>query len=297
MQVDATSTSLIMELPHNSFWIEASEDMPVILKERCIAAVRKIHSHGVLHGDIELRHLLVGGDGRVTVIDFQESRARVPQPALGLDKAEDFEFEMECRRLKYKLNYGNAREVENKRYVRGYRRREAEERRGSGLSPNDETSDVLLSEDDIHNPAPTQGDWETRWAQPVPKTPARSVVPGQTEAQLKLAVGKFMEELETTTRRPSKGAAASCDHGSAVDPERVLPTQLPIATRKRKSHDNRDSDLAVSKRVRTTHDIASRKQPRDMIQGSAAQVSVCAASSQPESTNTSGMCMHSLKVE
>ncbi|KLO13775.1 hypothetical protein SCHPADRAFT_798816, partial [Schizopora paradoxa] len=51
--------SVAMELPHSSFWVEATEDMSVVLKRKCISALDKIHERGVLHGDVELRHMLV----------------------------------------------------------------------------------------------------------------------------------------------------------------------------------------------------------------------------------------------
>ncbi|KAJ3813676.1 hypothetical protein F5876DRAFT_4922, partial [Lentinula aff. lateritia] len=54
--------NVAMEPPHSSFWIEASTDMPLSLKERCVDAIAQIHSCGVFHGDIQLRHILIGGD-------------------------------------------------------------------------------------------------------------------------------------------------------------------------------------------------------------------------------------------
>ncbi|THU94836.1 hypothetical protein K435DRAFT_560368, partial [Dendrothele bispora CBS 962.96] len=54
--------NVAMEPPHHSFWIEASTDMPLILKQRCVEAFEKLHACGVLHGDVELRHMLIGGD-------------------------------------------------------------------------------------------------------------------------------------------------------------------------------------------------------------------------------------------
>ncbi|EEB93131.1 hypothetical protein MPER_08257, partial [Moniliophthora perniciosa FA553] len=54
--------NVAMEPPHHSFWVEASPDMPLVLKERCIAAYERLHGCGVLHGDVELRHMLIGKD-------------------------------------------------------------------------------------------------------------------------------------------------------------------------------------------------------------------------------------------
>ncbi|TDL28322.1 hypothetical protein BD410DRAFT_683199, partial [Rickenella mellea] len=55
--------SVAMELPSSAFWVEASEDMPNHLKEKCIAAFDKIHARGVLHNDVELRHMLINAEG------------------------------------------------------------------------------------------------------------------------------------------------------------------------------------------------------------------------------------------
>ncbi|KAF8898534.1 hypothetical protein BD779DRAFT_1385865, partial [Infundibulicybe gibba] len=53
---------LVTELPHQSFWIEASPDMPDVLKVRCIEAFQMLHAHGVCHGDVKLSNILIGGD-------------------------------------------------------------------------------------------------------------------------------------------------------------------------------------------------------------------------------------------
>ncbi|KII93328.1 hypothetical protein PLICRDRAFT_65278, partial [Plicaturopsis crispa FD-325 SS-3] len=53
---------IAMEPPHPVFWTEASATMVDALKERCIHAFEKIHAQGVLHGDVELRHMLIGAD-------------------------------------------------------------------------------------------------------------------------------------------------------------------------------------------------------------------------------------------
>ncbi|KAJ7777702.1 hypothetical protein DFH07DRAFT_702722, partial [Mycena maculata] len=56
------TVSVAMEPPHPSFWLEVSLDMPRVLKKCCIQAFEKLHEDGVYHGDIELRHMLIGAD-------------------------------------------------------------------------------------------------------------------------------------------------------------------------------------------------------------------------------------------
>ncbi|KAH0838460.1 hypothetical protein J3R83DRAFT_6772 [Lanmaoa asiatica] len=102
------TVSMTMEMPHSSFWIESSPSMPHALKERVIAAFEKIHGQGVLHGDPELRHMLIGADGKVMIIDFGMSRAI-----------------REHTSVKYKLDYMGARQKEGGKvddYLRRVRR-------------------------------------------------------------------------------------------------------------------------------------------------------------------------------
>ena len=63
-----------MALPHPSFWMEASPDMPFVLKEEVVTAYSKLHSLGVIHGNPQLRNILICADGRVKLIDFGLAR-------------------------------------------------------------------------------------------------------------------------------------------------------------------------------------------------------------------------------
>ena len=53
--------------------MEASALMPAVLEDRVVEAFIKLHERGIVHGDIVLRHILIGADARVTLIDFQAS--------------------------------------------------------------------------------------------------------------------------------------------------------------------------------------------------------------------------------
>ena len=49
-------------LPHPSGWREADSYLSVEEKNNIIMAYKRIHNAGVLHGDVELRHMLIGDD-------------------------------------------------------------------------------------------------------------------------------------------------------------------------------------------------------------------------------------------
>ncbi|KAH9982509.1 hypothetical protein BGW80DRAFT_28808 [Lactifluus volemus] len=74
---------IAMDLPHPVLWMEASASMPMVLKDRVVEAFQRLHERGVVHGDVALRHILIGPDARVTLIDFQASRADQPNEDLG----------------------------------------------------------------------------------------------------------------------------------------------------------------------------------------------------------------------
>lgn len=116
--------SIAMELPHSSFWIEATEDMSDSLKRKCISAFDRIHERGVLHGDAELRHMLINAEEDVTIIDFQLSQALRPIKEVGLEACTQEDIRLERRKVLYKLNYGDAYAYENLKRKRVYEKAE-----------------------------------------------------------------------------------------------------------------------------------------------------------------------------
>ncbi|KAG7099406.1 hypothetical protein E1B28_001259 [Marasmius oreades] len=181
-----TTLSVAMEPPHNSFWIEASIDMPLILKDRCVEAFQKLHECGVLHGDVELRHMLIGGDGKVTIIDFQESRALEAIEAVHLKPATPAELRREMRKVKVKLDYPGCRDLEYGRLQRYHRRLQSYN--GERQEEVEEGDD---REDDLQNPPITDiREWED-WVK-TPSLPRRFVIPGQTPARVFEAVQHFL---------------------------------------------------------------------------------------------------------
>ncbi|KAH8102602.1 hypothetical protein BXZ70DRAFT_929191 [Cristinia sonorae] len=105
---DARGFNIAMELPHPTMWIVAQKHISPALKQRCVAAFQKLHSFGILHGQPDLRHLLIGADGRVTIIDFSASRSLVPIADVGLLQAIPGDLARELRIIKFKLDYDDA---------------------------------------------------------------------------------------------------------------------------------------------------------------------------------------------
>ncbi|KAG1715630.1 hypothetical protein ID866_1512 [Astraeus odoratus] len=201
--------SVTMELPHSSFWIESSPTMPDVLKERVIAAFEKIHARGVLHGDPELRHMLIGADGRVTIIDFGMSRAITADESVDLEHAEPEEFLLEIRKVKYKLNYKDARKKEEEkvqdyldRARRNRRRRMLWERRRNGEKTGYISPYESDPEDEIEEPPVYYQDFKEDWIKAVDDVPHRVVVPGQTETEIASQVQKFIEIVGNMAHEP-----------------------------------------------------------------------------------------------
>ncbi|KAJ7919158.1 hypothetical protein B0H13DRAFT_263333 [Mycena leptocephala] len=182
----AGAVDVAMEPPHHSFWIEASADMPYVLKKRCVEAFEKLHAAGVHHGDIELRHMLIGGDARVTIIDFQASRALEPNAAVKLEAATPDELRLEMRKVKFKLDYDGARVREDAKLMRAARLARRNQRRGKLEEPLPE---------DVRDPPIDSRQWNLEWIG-ASVEPARFVMPGQTAADLEREVEEFLDILE-----------------------------------------------------------------------------------------------------
>lgn len=189
------SISIAMEPPHHSFWIEASPDMPTVLKQRCIEAFENIHQRGVLHGAVELRHMLIGGDCKVTIIDFQMSRSLVPNADVMLLQAEPWELSLEMRKVKYKLDYDGARKREIEKMMRG-----EERNRRNGARQTDSEAGVQhedTPEEDIVDPPIHIQDWNESWANAAANaTPTRFVMPGQPTEALANEVQNFLDIVD-----------------------------------------------------------------------------------------------------
>jgi hypothetical protein len=190
---------IAMDLPHPIFWMEASASMPAVLKDRVVEAFQKLHERGVVHGDVALRHILIGADARVTLIDFQASRADEPNEDLGLGAAYPGEKDLEMRRVKFLLNMDNARKKEfrkSKAALRRFARNNERELRRRELLRHGITADLPLDEpellEDIKEPPVPLDELEKYWMEDANDDPRRFVVPGSSDSEVAGAISSFL---------------------------------------------------------------------------------------------------------
>ncbi|KAI1797820.1 hypothetical protein LXA43DRAFT_268930 [Ganoderma leucocontextum] len=182
---------LFMEVPHQSFWVEVSPFMSDVLKQRVVDAYRRLHGVGVLHGSAEKKNILVGGDGRVTLMDFSMARTKRPIEEIGLEGCTDKELAVELRKVKFILDYGHARSHETLGREKG----------------------------DRHAPKPEVWD---EWTQELGRPSKRWLVPGQTEEQYADAVSGFRA---TVVRLEHRRAVESVSPLLVMSPESPLPVR------------------------------------------------------------------------
>ena len=247
--------------------------MPVVLKERCIEAFEKLHSVGILHGDVELRHMLIGGDGKITIIDFQGSRALIPNDGVMLQKAEPADFLMEMRKVKYKLDYGNAREKEyrkvmisEERAARNKVRTYKHQRRSRGERPGYISDYEDDPKEDKSEPPVHKQDWNEHWVEGADATPRRFVMPGQTPEQLEEEVYRLLAVISRMQlEREARDCGQSDGHYmSTPPPTPTTPSGLQENIKPSLSHSNNPSHSSgLRKRKATASPSAvSSKRPR-----------------------------------
>jgi len=198
---------IAMDLPHSIFWMEASASMPTVLKDRVVEAFQKLHERGVVHGDVALRHILIGADARVTLIDFQASRADEPNEDLGLEAAYPGEKDLEMRRVKFLLNMDNARKKEfrkSKAALRRFARNKEREQRRRELLRHGVTVGLPLDEpeplEDIKEPPVPLDELERYWMEDANDDPRRFVVPGSSDSDVAGAISSFLQCIQDTER-------------------------------------------------------------------------------------------------
>lgn len=120
---------MAMELPHPHSWRVADRSLSTDEKRAIVDAYAQIHAHGVLHGDVALRHILIGmstlpnfhcfltrpaagKDGKPTIINFRRAACLRPAMKIGLGGCSTHEFQLEMRQVKFLLDYQGAREFE-----------------------------------------------------------------------------------------------------------------------------------------------------------------------------------------
>ncbi|KAG8899251.1 hypothetical protein FRC00_001687 [Tulasnella sp. 408] len=93
--------SFAMEPMDKTGWNEAHPRMSYRLKEMVVKAFEKLHAKGVLHNDIELRHILISDtQDKVMIIDFQESRSLHPCDDVGLRECTQADLDKEMNKVK-----------------------------------------------------------------------------------------------------------------------------------------------------------------------------------------------------
>jgi hypothetical protein len=198
-----TDISVAMALPDSNFWIEASPDMPELLKNKVVDAFNTIHDRGIVHDDPELfRNVLIGSNGEVTVINFGKSRARTPNEEVKLKGCTPNDIELEARRIRWKLDYRDAREWEENKRRRWYTRRKHNERReklirrkSQGRRVGEIPSYVEAHPDDVQKSIVSSQDWQTCWTNEAKFTPTVYVVPGQDPSVVERSLKTFLDEL------------------------------------------------------------------------------------------------------
>ncbi|KAI0001845.1 hypothetical protein BJV77DRAFT_19811 [Russula vinacea] len=103
---------MAMEPPHPHAWRVADRSLSMDEKRAIVDAYAQIHARGVLHGDVTLRHMLIGRDGKPTIINFRRASCVQPAIKIGLGGCSTHEFQLEMRQVKFLLDYKGAREFE-----------------------------------------------------------------------------------------------------------------------------------------------------------------------------------------
>lgn len=257
------------DIPHHSFWIQASPDMPVVLKRRCLDAYYQLHGQGVLHGSVDFANILIGGDGQVKIVNFEKSRSTRSESRVALRSATPQDFMMEMREVHYKLNYLGAREKELDSWENKHNSRRPAQ------SPHRNQKKKLYDRAPYTIPLEPPID-PSIWRTPDDWEPTRFVVPGQSIQQFEFHLNRFLLELEEPERRVKKKLPSASGSFPPVPPPSPGKGPLePLVTnggdlrnqsqrynlRKRKREEiqpDDDDDDSPTKRVRflavTQHD-------------------------------------------
>lgn len=105
--------SLAMELPHSVGW--NPEEVPLYFWRYCVSALEKVHAQGILHGNLQWRHFIVGLDARVTIVGFRHARALIPLPEYGVGQATQAELDTEMQKFRWMVDFCGVGDMETKR--------------------------------------------------------------------------------------------------------------------------------------------------------------------------------------
>ncbi|KAF9535841.1 hypothetical protein CPB83DRAFT_901508 [Crepidotus variabilis] len=244
VRVGPSRFNLVFDLPHQTFFIEPSADMPEVLKRRVVEAVDKLHSKGVGHHTLSLEDILIGGDGQVYIYNFHNARYLEEKPVVHLPMVKDDEFAMEMRRIKFKLDYQDARQKEQ-----DWLRLQVEHSRAAELETTKwkkakkyRLKKVLPKRTQVPGvPLREVEGWFTE----LNRQPRRFIVPGQEEEDFEWELKRFhnvLRQMEETDRlgqlhvepsmfSPNRTCLSSEMTGHAVGGTKTIP--LAGAKRKR----------------------------------------------------------------
>jgi hypothetical protein len=240
---------IAMDLPHPVFWVEASPTMAMVLKDRVVEAFQKLHDKGVVHGDVALRHILIGADARVTLIDFQASRADEPNEDLGLSATYHGDKDLEMRRVKFLLNMDNARKKEfrkSKGALKRSARNKKREQRRRELLQHGITAGLPLDEpepfEDINEPPVPLDELQKYWMEDANDKSRRFIVPGSSDSEVSGAMSSFLQCIRDmegadcgwsvicdgppSPRSPLASPSLSSRHDEAIPPR--LPPSIKV---------------------------------------------------------------------
>ena len=93
---DADLRALLFQLLRG---LEDDADLTAGRDKREVLALDLVHERGVLHNDIELRHMLINGNHGVVLIDFQLSKALHPKPEVHVKACTEAEIRAEKRQI------------------------------------------------------------------------------------------------------------------------------------------------------------------------------------------------------
>ncbi|EIW86778.1 hypothetical protein CONPUDRAFT_161436 [Coniophora puteana RWD-64-598 SS2] len=127
--------SLVMELPHQQAWRTARPSMSPKEKNAIIQCYKDIHAHGILHGNVSLKNIIVGVDGAVTLVDFDKAYCLDIACVKGVPTCTLKALETEMRAVMYLLNYKGAREKERSQQRVVPRARRSTIRLGQNAAP------------------------------------------------------------------------------------------------------------------------------------------------------------------
>lgn len=122
-----------MEPMDQTGWNEAHPRISRRLKEMVVQAFEKLHAKGVLHNDVELRHMLINDtQDKVMIIDFQESKSLNPCEDVGLRECTQADLDKEMNKVKDLIDWDGYMADDRRklnRAKRNYRRRVQRDRK------------------------------------------------------------------------------------------------------------------------------------------------------------------------